>query len=291
MIYHRRKFIRTLGAGVAVAAFSNPLLSCGSIARSNRIQNNFGLQLYTLRDDMAKDPKAVLKQVASDGYKQIESFEGPKGIFWGMTNKEFKSYMDDLGMTIVSSHCNIDKDFEQKADQASAIGMKYLLCPWIGLQKNLDDYKKAAEKFNQRGEVCKKAGIRFGYHNHDYGFIAVDGQFPQDIIMQNSDPSLVDFEMDIYWVVTAGQDPIHWLEKYPNRFRLCHIKDRRKDAAPSERDAFTVLGTGKIDFPKILKVGEKKGLDYFIAEQDQSFNLKPLEAAKENADYLKKIKI
>ncbi|HUM67194.1 MAG TPA: twin-arginine translocation signal domain-containing protein [Chitinophagaceae bacterium] len=114
----------------------------------------FGLQLYTLRDDLPKDPKGVLKQVASFGYKQIESFEGKDGMFWGMSNTDFKKYMDDLGMVIVSSHCDINKDFEKKAADAAAIGMKYLICPWLGPQKKIDDFKKAADEFNKRGEIC-----------------------------------------------------------------------------------------------------------------------------------------
>ena len=128
--------------------------------------------------------------------------------------------------------------------------MKYLITPWVGPQKTLDDYKKRSDEFNKAGEICKKAGIRFAYHNHWYSFTQQDGQFPQDIFMANTDPSLVDFEMDIYWVVTAGQDPEAWLKKYPNRFRLCHVKDRKKDAPAKEQDASCDLGAGSIDFPK-----------------------------------------
>src|SRR4026209_1339591 len=101
----------------------------------------FGLQLWTLRDDLPKDPKGVLKQVASFGYKQIEGYEGPSGLFWGMSHTDFKKYMDDLGMQFISSHCNTKDNFEQKAAQAAEIGMKYLIHPFLGAQKTLDDYK------------------------------------------------------------------------------------------------------------------------------------------------------
>src|SRR5438270_9632974 len=114
MTHHRRKFIKTLGTGLAVSAISNRLLAAGSFLSPDSVHNNFGLQLYTLRDDLPKDPKSILKQAASFGYKQVESFERPKGMFWGMTPKEFKKYMDDLGMKIVSSHCDINKNFEEK---------------------------------------------------------------------------------------------------------------------------------------------------------------------------------
>jgi sugar phosphate isomerase/epimerase len=208
-----------------------------------------------------------------------------------MKNTEFKKLMDDLGMKIVSSHCDINKDFDRKAAEAAEIGMKYLICPYLGPQKTIDDFKKFAATFNQRGETCKKNGIRFGYHNHDYGFIPVDGQLPQDVMMQNTDKNLVDFEMDIYWVVAAGQDPIAWVDKYPERFKLCHIKDRKKGAPLSQRDASVDLGTGSIDFKAILKEAGKKGMEYYIVEQEAYENTTPLAAAKSDADYLKNFRI
>ena len=271
---------------------SSYLPGCKSTSISKDVRENFGLQLYTLRDVLPNNPKDVLTQVASFGYKQIESYEHKDlGIFWGMKNTEFKKLMDDLGMKIVSSHCDINKDFDRKAAEAAEIGMKYLICPYLGPQKTIDDFKKFAATFNQRGETCKKNGIKFGYHNHDYGFIPVDGQLPQDVMMQNTDKNLVDFEMDIYWVVTAGQDPIAWINKYPGRFKLSHIKDRKKGAPLSEREVSVDLGTGGIDFKSILKEAGKKGLEYYIVEQEAYENTTPLAAAKADADYLKNFRI
>ncbi|MGN6402472.1 MAG: sugar phosphate isomerase/epimerase family protein [Flavisolibacter sp.] len=289
MSYKRREFLKTatvLGSGLALSSYSG-LLGCKATSASKTIQDNFGLQLYTLRDVLPADPKGILTKVASYGYKQIESYEGSKGIFWGMTNTELKRLMDDLGMKIVASHCDINKDFERKAEEAAAIGMKYLICPYLGPQKKADDFKRFAATFNERGETCKKHGLRFAYHNHDYGFVPVDGQLPQDILMQNTDKDLVDFEMDIYWVVTAGQDPVAWLDKYPGRFTLCHIKDRQKGAPAADKDASVILGTGEINFHNILKDAEKKGMKYFIVEQEAYKNTTPLDAAKADADYLK----
>ncbi|MFL5786602.1 MAG: sugar phosphate isomerase/epimerase family protein, partial [Flavisolibacter sp.] len=198
---NRRQFLKAAGATLAISTISKELMAISSFSDPAKEHIKPGLQLYTLRADLPKDTKGILKQVASFGYKEIEGFEGGKGLFWGMTNKEFKRFMDDLGMRFISSHCDINKNFEEKADQAAAIGMKYLIEPYLGPQKQLDDYKRAAELFNKKGEVCKKAGIRFAYHNHDYSFVPVNGIFPQDIMMQNTDKKLVDFEMDIYWVV------------------------------------------------------------------------------------------
>jgi sugar phosphate isomerase/epimerase len=290
MGYHRRHFLKTLGTGLAATALSDKLFALSPyLDRKSHITP--GLQLYTLRADLPKDVRGVLKQVSAMGYKEIEGFEAGKGIFWGMTNKEFKRYMDDLGMRFISSHCDINNHFEEKADQAAAIGMKYLIAPYLGPQKQMDDYKRAAEKFNQKGEVCRKAGLKFAYHNHDYSFVPVNGQFPQDIMMQNTDRNLVDFEMDIYWVVTAGQDPIEWMRKYRGRFRLCHVKDRKKDTPLTVKDASCTLGLGDIDFKKILHEGKKYGLQHFIVEQEKYDNTTPLEAAKEDADYLKAVRV
>jgi sugar phosphate isomerase/epimerase len=284
----RKEFLK-MSSGLALAGLATN--NAWTLLQDEEIKklNAFGLQLWTLRDDLPKDTKGVLKQVASFGYKQIESFEGPKGMFWGMTHKEFKSYMDGLGMKIVASHCDIDKDFEKKAAEAAEIGMKYLICPWKGPQKDIDAFKKFADEFNQKGEVCKKNGIRFAYHNHDYSFEVLNGQMGQDVMMKNTDPSLVDFEMDMYWVVTAGQDIETWLKKYPNRFRLCHVKDRTKNT--KEKDASCILGQGSIDYPKILKAAKKSGVHYFIVEQEKYEGTTPLKAVETDAAYMKGLSI
>jgi sugar phosphate isomerase/epimerase len=249
----------------------------------------FGIQLYSLRNDLPKDPKGVLKQLASYGYKQIEGFEGGTGMFWGMSNLEFKKYMDDLGMNFIASHCNIDQEFERKAAAAAAIGMKYLICPNRGPQKSIDAFKKIADDFNTKGEICRKNGLRFAYHNHEYPFNEIEGQFPQDIMMQNTDPSLVDFEMDIYWVVTGGQDPLMWFKKYPERFKLGHLKDRIKGA--TERNASCTLGEGSIDYPKIIEGAKTAGMKYFIVEQERYDGTTPMKSAEDDATYMNKLAI
>jgi len=243
----------------------------------------YGLQLWTVKEDMTANAKDTLAKVASYGYKQIESFEGPKGMFWGWTNKEFKKYMDDLGTTIISSHCANTVDFERKAAEAAEIGMKYLICPYKGPQKSIEDFKKFADEFNKSGEICKKNGIRFAYHNHDYSFKPVDNQVPQTVMMDNTDKDLVDFEMDIYWVVAAGQDPKVWFDKHPGRFKLCHVKDLAKTAKGHES---VQLGKGTIDFASILKAGTAKGLKYYIVEQEAFTGTNPLESAAVDAKYM-----
>ncbi len=290
MSYKRRDFIKLSVQSAAAIALLQ--MGCNSANNPKTVTNTidkFGLQLYTLRDDMPKDPRGILKQIAGFGYKQIESYEGGQGMFWGMGHKGFKQYMDDLGMSIVSSHCDMDRDFERKAAEAAEIGMKYLICPFLGKQKTMDDYKRYADTFNKKGEVCRKNGIRFAYHNHDYSFEKLDGVFPQDVMMDITNPDTVDYEMDIYWVVAANEDPEAWAKKYKNRFRLCHVKDRAKGATGG--DASVNLGTGGIDFSKILKSIKNNGMEYFIVEQEKYEGTTPLEAVKANAAYMKTLKV
>lgn len=288
---NRRSFLKATGTLASGLLIGRSAYSMDDFSTNGGSIKKFGLQLYSLRTDLPKDPKGVLKQVAAFGYKQVESYEGKDGMFWGMTNKEFKKYMDELGMTIVSSHCNINSDFETKAAQAGEIGMKYLICPSLGgANKSIDDFKRAVDKFNACGDICKKNGLRFAYHNHGYSFEQMEGQLPQDILMQGTNKDTVDFEMDIYWVVTAGADPLAWFEKYPGRWKLCHVKDRRKGAEPKDHDASIDLGIGDIDFKKILKAGKSKGLEYFIVEQERYDNSTPLKSAEVDAAYMKKFK-
>jgi sugar phosphate isomerase/epimerase len=288
----RRDFLKLTGnlaAALAIAPAAANFFDTQETTLENRRIKTFGLQLYTLRDDLPKDPKGILQQVASYGYKQIEGYEGPQGMFWGMGHTGFKKYMDDLGVDFMASHCKIDENFEQKAAQAAEIGMKYLICPYKGPQKKLDDFKKFADEFNQKGEICRKHGIRFAYHNHDYSFKELEGQIPQELMMTNTDPSLVDFEMDIYWVVTGGHDAETWLKKHKNRFRLCHIKDRTKGS--TEAADSCVLGEGSINFSSLLNTARKNGMEYFIVEQEKYTGTTPLDAVKVNAAYMKKLKI
>ena len=284
----RNEFLKLSGLALAGLASKTGF---ASLTGEDAKLKDFGIQLYSVRDDLAKDPKGVLKQLSSYGYKQVESFEGGKGMFWGMSNTEFKSYMDELGMKIISSHCDISKDFEKKAADAAAIGMKYLICPYKGPQKDIDAFKKFAEEFNQKGEICKKNGIRFAYHNHDYSFVNMNGEMGQDVMMKNTDPKLVDFELDMYWVVAAGQDIETWLKKYPKRFRLCHVKDRKKGATATEKDASVVIGTGSINYPKILKTAKKLGMEYYIVEQEKWEGTTPMQAAQDDATYMKTLSI
>lgn len=283
----RRNFLKTSGllaSGVALGTL--PFLT--SCAAQDSGTMPFGLQLYTLRDLMPDDPEGVLQQVADAGYKQVESYEGQMGMFWGMGHTGFKQYMDDLGMTIISSHANVFENFEQKAAEAAEIGMEYLICPYIGAQNSLDDYREMADRFNEIGQVAQNAGIRFAYHNHGYTFEEQEGELPQDVLMELTDPKLVEYQMDIYWVAAAGHDPAEWIQKYPNRFTSGHVKDlSNTDDGPES----TIVGTGTIDFPPLLTLAKENGMEYFIVEQEAYTGTTPIDAIKANAEFMSELEI
>jgi len=286
----RRSFLKTSGClATGVVLSGTSLLSSCNSARQETMP--FGLQLYTLRDVIADNPRDVIRQVAGFGYKQIESYEGAMGMFWGMGNTGFKALMDDLGLTMISSHANVFDDFERKADEAAEIGVRYLVCPSIrgriGSQGNLDDYRRMADTFNEIGQVANNAGISFAYHNHAYSFHEMDGEIPQKVLMDNTDPDLVEYQMDIYWVVAGGHDPEEWIRAYPNRFTSSHVKDLING---DDRES-TVLGTGTIEFPRVLKLAKENGMKYFIVEQEAYTGTTPIDAVRKNAEYMKNLRI
>ncbi len=269
------------GAALGTLPF---LTSCASPANET---SPFGIQLYTLRDIIVDDPEGVLRQLAEFGYKQIESYAGPMGIYWGMGNTGFKQLMDELDMTMVSSHANVFEDFERMANEAAEIGVEYLICPWIGPQETLDDYREMADRFNQIGEQANAAGIKFAYHNHAYTFEEQEGELPQDVLMNLTDPELVEYQLDIYWVVAAGHNPIEWMQRYPGRFTSSHVKDLANGDNPES----TLLGTGSINYPEILRVAKENGMKYFIVEQEAYTGTTPMDAARENALYMSALNI
>ena len=306
MTHSRRKFIRLAG-GLSASALLLPTFGCtpsdktaeqdtegmndatATAAASSGSLGSFGIQLYTLRDLLPDDPKGVLRQVADMGYQQIEGYEGPQGMFWGMTPEEWKTYCDELGLTMVSCHVNINENLAEKAAQLAGIGVEYVLCAYIGQQDGEAGWQKVVEQFNAAGKTCQEAGVRFAYHNHAYSFEEKDGVVGQAYLMDNTDDT-VDYEMDIYWVVTGGADPIEWLERYPDKWKLCHVKDRARGADPDEHEASVNLGTGTIDFPEILAVADRIGMEYYILEQEDYPDSTPIKSATAGAKYMKELK-
>ena len=274
----RRKFLAQTGlAGLALG-----LTSFSTKGFLQPAESPFGIQLWSVKELMNK-PKETLTYLSSIGYKQIESCDLGKTIYWGMTPQEFKSLMDNLGMKMVSAHCDVFKDLDKKAADATSIGMDYLVCPYIGPRKTSKEFYEIAEKFNQIGEICAKHGLRFAYHNHDYSFIPVQDETPMDIFIKNTNPKFVDFELDIYWAVYAGVDPVAFVSKNQSRITLSHIKDLWVHNGKKES---CDLGKGTINYKKIIPELKKMGLKYTIVEQE-AFSENPIkEAVKIDAQYM-----
>jgi sugar phosphate isomerase/epimerase len=288
---NRRSFLKKS----ALLALSMPLIKPNLFAETfARKLPAIGIQLYMVKEDMEKDAAGTLAQIGKLGYTQIESYGGNKGIFWGMSNKEFSKLANDYGLNMISSHFAGGKEaFEKAAVLGAEIGMKYLIYPWKGPQKSIDAFKKIADEFNIYGAICKKNGLHFAYHPHDYPYKPVDGQLPIDVLLANTDKDLVDFQMDFYYTVTEGQDPEAYIKKYKPRFRLCHMRDVLKERLPttSEEESACDLGKGIINYPHLLSTALDNDMEYFFVEQSRFFHESPLQSASINADYLKKLKL
>jgi sugar phosphate isomerase/epimerase len=256
-----------------------------------------GMTLYTVRNEMGKDPKATLKQVADLGYKYIEAVDYKDGKFYGMTPEEFKSYTKSLGLKPISVHMGsmtLDNADKLVAD-VKAAGFKYFIAPVppMGMFKfdaktrslSMDpDVEKLANILNTIAHKAKDAGLEFLYHNHNFEFEKnKDGIVPIDYLLEKLDPKYVNFQMDLYWVTKAGVDPVDYFKKYPGRFKIWHVKDM------DSQERFAPVGQGKIDFKRILDNKKLSGMKYYIVEQDQTFDgMKPFEALKLSKEGLKK---
>jgi len=288
---NRRSFIKKS----SLLALSLPLLKSNLFAAPfEKKLPAIGIQLYMVKDEMAKDPIGTLEQIGKMGYTQIESYGGDKGIFWGMSNKEFNKVVTDNGLNLISSHYAGDSDgYEKTSAEAAEIGMKYLIYPWKGPQPTIDAFKRIATEFNNCGAICQKNGLQFAYHPHDYPYKPVDGQLPIDILLAYTDKEFVDFQMDFYYTVTEGQDPEAYIKKYHPRFKLCHMRDVLKERLPLDSldESACDLGQGIINYPHLLSTALDNGMEYFFVEQSRFADETPLQSAKVNLDYLKQIKL
>ena len=276
---NRREFIQS---GAAISLFS--LAGFEALAGKKTLKN-FGAQLYSVRDKMSKDPINTMRALAEMGYTQFESYS--KDPYWGMNPTQAKAFLKEIGVNMVSSHMGVGDISDESAAKAKEVGLKYLLSPYIGGQKSADEWKKRAEEFNKAGEICKKYGIKFGYHNHGYSFEAKDGVKGQDILLSETDPKLVTFELDIYWAEVAGENAIKHFEKYKGRYELCHVKQlATRDPKPTQ----SILKGGLLDFQEILVAAKKSGVKYFMVEQEQ-YAGDSLDAMKDNAAYMKTLKL
>ena len=234
----------------------------GNISRGRSIsKDRIGIQLYTVRDHMVVDLKNTLQRLAAIGYKEVE-FAG----YFDHSPEEIRTILSGEGLASPSTHIPlkfIQNSPNQLIDAALTIGHEYIVMPWImPHQRSLYKYKEYIELFNKFGEQCQRVGLKFAYHNHDFEFEVIEGIRPMDLLLEGTDTNLVSFELDLYWIIKAGEDPLRYIQKYPNRFPLWHIKDMANDG--SMRD----VGEGIIDFEEIFKLKRLSGLEHYYVEHD-----------------------
>ncbi len=282
----RRTALRLLASGVAGSALlphlgvaANGALASAAVPRIGQI----GLQLYTVRAAMAKDLGGTLAAIAAAGITELE-FAG----YYNQSAQWWRDTMRTHGMTSPSTHIGLPKtDAEWAAHFAmsTAMGQRWVIVPSVGSEfRTPDGYKRLADRLNSGGALAKAAGLRMGYHNHDFEFRALDsGTDGLSILLTNTDPSLVDFELDLYWAVKAGQDPLALINAHPSRFVCCHVKD----AGPAPERAMMNVGSGTINFKQILKAGRKHGLKHWFIEHDAPAD--PLASIAASAAAMKKI--
>jgi sugar phosphate isomerase/epimerase len=277
----RREFVQTLGAAAAAYLLHPRAPNPYSRTPLHKI-DRIGLQLYTVRDEMKKDVEGTLARVAEAGYGEVE-FAG----YFGKSPAEIRAMLDHHGLTAPSTHIGLTtpEAWHEALDTAHVIGHQYVVVPWIPEEKRkgIDDYKRIAADFNKAAEQARAAGLQFAYHNHDFEFGRVEGKLPYDVLLAETDPKLVQMEMDLYWITKGGQDPLAYFGRWPGRFPMVHVKD---SMGPPDNKMADV-GAGKIDWKRIFAREEQAGIKHFFVEHDQPSE--PFASIKASCDYLKRL--
>jgi sugar phosphate isomerase/epimerase len=295
----RREFIKAASLAMAGAALaSNKLFALGAG------KEMMGIQLYSVRDDMKKDPLGTLKQLAAMGYKNVEHANYVDRKFYGYGAAEFKKILADMGMQMPSGHTVLGKNhwdagkkdftdaWKYTVEDAATAGQRYVISPWLdqSLRQTEDNLKRFMEVFNKCGELCKKSGMKFGYHNHDFEFSQKLGdKTVYDLILSNTDPSGVMQQLDTGNLYNGGVKAIDIVKKFPGRFESMHVKDEILATGGHEKYESTVLGKGIVNVKEVIDLGRSSGgTVHFIIEQESYQGKTPIECAKEDLEVMKK---
>ncbi|MBI1781225.1 MAG: sugar phosphate isomerase/epimerase [Sphingobacteriales bacterium] len=292
----RRQFIRNSSL-LTASIMLNPSL------KGMKNKKLTGIQLYSVRDDMKKDPLGTLKQIAAIGYKHVEHANYVDRKFYGYSASEFKKVLSDMGMAMPSGHTVMrpdhwdaaKKDFSDSwkytVEDAAIAGQQYVISPWLdeSLRKTYDDALRYMEVFNKSGELCKKSGMKFGYHNHDFEFsVKLNDKALYDIILNNTDPNLVAQQLDTGNLFNGGVTALEIVNKFPGRFELMHVKDEIASADHKEKYESTILGKGIAEVKKVIDIGAASGgTTHFIIEQEAYQGKSPIDCAKEDLKVMK----
>ncbi len=278
----RRDFLR-LALGSAAVAGAGGLLTGGTaFADQKRVPpGHIGIQLYTVRSLMADDPQGTLDALAEIGYSTV----GVSGLY-GHTPQRFRAMLDNAGLRAVLTHLSLDAirgDWQRELEGAHVLGAESVVVPSLpGSLWTPDGYRQVAAEFNVAGEAAREAGLRFLYHNHDFDFRTVDGRVLYDILLTETDPAYVGFEIDLYWAIHAGYDPVDYFRRYPGRFPVFHVKDRAEDGS------FADVGYGTIDFRRIFRQRRWSGVKEYVVEHDQPAD--PLASARRSYGTLRRLR-
>ncbi len=239
-----------------------------------------GLQLYTLRSVLEDDFRGTLEQVADIGYDEVE-FAG----YYGRSPDEIGALLDELGLAAPATHVplrRIRTAPDELIQTAQAIGHDYLVCPYLreADRGSLDAYRQRAKEFSAFGRRCSDAGLQFAYHNHDFEFTELEGTLPYEVLLAETDPAHVKMELDLYWVVEAGYDPMRFVERTPERYPLCHVKDRTADGEMAS------VGAGTLDFASIFAAGT---FEHYFVEHDNP--QAPMESIRASHRTLERLRI
>ena len=299
MSHSRRTFLKNSALAIAATAVL-PAASFASFKKKRIV----GIQLYSVREDMSKDPAGTLKKLAEMGYHYVEHANYIDRKFYGYNAKDFKGLLDSLGLKMLSGHTRLDpqhwdagkKDFSDSwkhtVEDAAVAGQQYVISPSLdaSLRKTYDDTLRYMDVFNKCGELCKKSGMKFGYHNHDFEFSTVlDNKKLFDIILQHTDPELVAQQLDMGNLYNGGAIAIAVVMQYPGRFELMHVKDEIKAASGTEKYESTVLGEGIVNTRQVVDLGKKSGGTHqFIIEQESYQGKTPLDCCKADLEVMKK---
>jgi sugar phosphate isomerase/epimerase len=255
-----------------------------------------GLQLYTVRTDLAKDYEGTMRQLKAMGLRRVQANLTQSGKSSGEQRKLY----DAMGFTWESVHAGGDAlrgNVQATVDEAKGVGIQNITCSFplypidraqIMAGPTLDDWKRNADAFNKAGEVCKKAGLTFSYHNHNLEFRKIGEVVPYDLLLQETDPALVSMEMDIGWVIAGGADPVAYLTKYPSRYSSLHIKDLKNIGIPnfSMKMTSAIIGQGIVDWRRIRVAAHKTKVERAFLEIEEPYDPSPLGMVKASFDYM-----
>ena len=289
---NRRKFLKNSAWGLAAMAMG---AGRGADLFAQPLGIPIGLELWTVRRELEEDLVGTLKKVAAIGYKKVEMF-----TFYGRKASEIRQILASNGLTCPSAHYvtpMMKSGWEKHIEYASEVGIKYMICAILDAseRRSLDDYRMLADLFNKVGEQCKKAGIQFAYHNHNFEFRSYGGVMGYDELLRRTDPDLMKLQMDCFWVTHAGRDPVDYLRRLGERIHLLHIKDLKAGYPPTTTmdprvGLFAEVGSGEIDWPRIFTAARNTGVKHYYVEQDEC-ERPPLESIKISYEYLENLKI